>query len=61
MVAAKVDTKAVQQRLGHSRPITLLIHYAQVLDESADTAAGLLSGQLGKITPAEFTVNTVAV
>ena len=27
MVAAKVDSKAAQQRLGHSRPTTLLIHY----------------------------------
>ncbi len=47
MVAAKVDIKAAQQHLGHSRPTTLLIHYAQVLDESADKAAGLLSGKLG--------------
>ncbi|HEY1743328.1 MAG TPA: tyrosine-type recombinase/integrase [Granulicella sp.] len=56
MVAARMDIKAAQQRLGHSRPTTLLIHYAQVLDEPADTAAGLLSGQLGKIIPAGFAV-----
>ena len=47
MIAAKVDIKAAQQRLGHSRPTTLLIYYAQVLDESANTAADLLSSQLG--------------
>jgi hypothetical protein len=57
MVAAKVDIKTAQQRLGHSRPTTLLIHYAQVLDEPA----GLLRGQLSKIIPAEFGVNPVAV
>jgi F420-0:gamma-glutamyl ligase len=61
MVAVKVDIKAAQQRLGHSRPTTLLIHYEQVLDELADMAAGLLSGQLGKTIPAEFAVNSVAV
>jgi integrase len=51
--------QGAQQRLGHSRPTTLLIHYAQVLDESADTAAGLLSGQLGYTIPAELAVNPV--
>lgn len=62
MIAAKVDIKAAQQRLGHSRPTTLLIHYAQVLDESADTAAGLLSGRLGPARiPAELAMNPVAV
>jgi integrase len=61
MIAAKVDIKAAQQRLGHSRPNTLLIHYAQVLDESADAAAGLLSGQLGYVIPAEFAANPVDV
>ncbi len=49
MIAAKVDVKAAQQRLGHSRPTTLLIHYAQVFDESANTVAGLLSSQLGHL------------
>jgi len=38
---------------------TLLIHYAQVLDESADTAARLLSGQLGYAIPAAFAVNPI--
>lgn len=62
MIAAKVDIKAAQQRLGHSRPTTLLIHYAQVLDESADTAAGLLSGRLGPARiPAELATNSVAL
>jgi len=61
MIAAQVDIKAAQQRLGHSRPTTLLIHYAQVLGESADKAAGLLSGQLGYVIPAEFSVNPVEV
>jgi hypothetical protein len=58
---AKVDINAAQQRLGHSRPTTLLIHYAQVLDASADTAAGLLSGQLGYTIPAESAVNPFEV
>jgi len=38
---------------------TLLIHYAQVLDESADTAARLLSGQLGYAILAAFAVNPI--
>ncbi|HTZ89194.1 MAG TPA: tyrosine-type recombinase/integrase [Alloacidobacterium sp.] len=59
MIAARVDIKAAQQRLGHSRPTTLLIHYAQVLDESADKAAGLLTGQLGKTIRSEFAVNPI--
>jgi integrase/predicted DNA-binding transcriptional regulator AlpA len=61
MIAAKVDIKAAQQRLGHSRPTTLLIHYAQVLDESANTAAELLSGQLGIGAPAGMAVNPADV
>jgi hypothetical protein len=61
MVAAKVDIKAAQQRLGHSRPTTLLIHYAQVLDESADAVAGLLSSRLGNTIPAKFAANLVGV
>jgi integrase len=46
MVEANTPIKAVQQRLGHSRPNTVLIYYARVLDKSADSAASLLSGQL---------------
>jgi integrase len=46
MVEANTPIKAVQQRLGHSRPNTVLIYYARVLDKSADSAASLVSGQL---------------
>jgi hypothetical protein len=59
MIAARVDIKAAHQRLGHSRPTTLLIHYAQVVDESADKAAGLLTGRLGKTIRSEFAVNPI--
>jgi integrase len=38
--------KAVQDRLGHSRPDIVLRHYAQLLDESAKEAASLLSSKL---------------
>jgi len=48
MIAARVDIKAAQQRLGHSRPDTLLIHYAQVLDSSADAAAESLTSELSR-------------
>ena len=41
MVEASTPIKAVQQRLGHSRPNTVLIYYARVLDKSADSAASL--------------------
>jgi integrase len=61
MIAAKVDIKAAQQRLGHSRPNTLLIHYAHVLDSSADAAAELLSGRIGNRLPAAFATVPVAV
>jgi hypothetical protein len=61
MIAAKVDIKAAQQRLGHSRPTTLLIHYAQVLDESADSAANLLSSQLGNDGATRCTIDPVEV
>jgi Site-specific recombinase XerD len=46
MVEANTPIKVVQQRLGHSRPNTVLIYYARVLDKSADSAASLVSGQL---------------
>ena len=61
MIAAEVDVKAAQQRPGHSRPNTLLIHYAHVLDSSADDAAGLLSGQMGNQIPAAVATSSVAV
>ena len=54
MIAANVDIKAARQRLGHSWPTTLLVHYAQVLDESADKAAGLLTSRLGKTIRSEI-------
>ena len=47
MVENRVPIKAAQQRLGHSRPDILLIHYAHVLDESAEFAAETLSAKLG--------------
>jgi integrase len=46
MAEANPPIKAVQQRLGHSRPNTVLIYYARVLDKSTDSAASLVSGQL---------------
>jgi integrase/predicted DNA-binding transcriptional regulator AlpA len=47
MVEARVPLKAVQERLGHSRPDILLRIYAHVLDASADMAAATLSGHFG--------------
>jgi hypothetical protein len=44
MVEELVPIKAVQQRLGHSRPDILLKSYPHVLDTSADAAAESLSG-----------------
>jgi hypothetical protein len=37
---------AVQERLGHSRPDIVLIHYARLLDESAVAAAAAVSSKL---------------
>jgi integrase len=56
-----VDPKVVQQRLGHSRPDIVMRHYAHVLHERADEAADMISGQLGYVIPAEFSVNPVEV
>jgi integrase len=61
MIGNKVDAKVVQQRLGHSRPDIGMRHYAHALDERADQAADLVSGQLGYQIPAEFAVNPVDV
>jgi hypothetical protein len=36
----------VQERLGHSRPDIVLIHYARLLDESAVAAAVTVSSKL---------------
>lgn len=47
MVESRVPIKAVQERLGHSRPDIVLKHYAHVLDASADMAAMTLSSGLG--------------
>jgi integrase len=46
MIAARMPVKAVQDRLGHSRPDIVLRHYAQLLDESAKEAALVLSSKL---------------
>jgi integrase/predicted DNA-binding transcriptional regulator AlpA len=61
MIGNRVDPKVVQQRLGHSRPDIVMRHYAHVLDENADRAADMISGQLGYVIPAEFAVNPVEV
>jgi integrase len=46
MIALGVPIKAVQERLGHSRPDVLLNHYVHVLEESAEMAAATLSTRL---------------
>lgn len=46
MIALGVPIKAVQERLGHSRPDILLNHYVHVLEESAEMAAAALSSRL---------------
>ncbi|GGH00142.1 tyrosine-type recombinase/integrase [Silvibacterium dinghuense] len=46
MIALGVPIKAVQERLGHSRPNVLLDHYVHVLEESAEMAAATLSTRL---------------
>lgn len=43
MMELGIPVKAVQERLGHSRPDILLKHYVHVLDESAERAASVLS------------------
>jgi len=48
MVAAGVPVKAIQERLGHSRPDILLNHYVHVLEESAEMAAATLSTPLSR-------------
>jgi integrase len=39
LIANRLPVNAVQERLGHSRPDIVLIHYARLLDESAVAAA----------------------
>lgn len=51
MIALGVPIKAVQERLGHSRPDILLNHYVHVLEESAEMAAAALSTRLGGRSP----------
>jgi integrase len=52
MIALGVPIKAVQERLGHSRPDVLLNHYVHVLEDSAEIAAAALSTRLiGKLSP----------
>lgn len=51
MIALGVPIKAVQERLGHSRPDVLLNHYVHVLEDSAEIAAAALSTRLiGKLS-----------
>jgi integrase len=47
MMALGAPVKAVQERLGHSRPDILLNYYVDVLDESEEIAASALSTRLG--------------
>jgi len=52
MIALGVPIKAVQERLGHSRPDVLLNHYVHVLEDSAEMAAAALSSRLvGGLSP----------
>lgn len=46
LIANRTPVKAVQDRMGHSRPDIVLRHYAQLLDETAIEAASLLSSKL---------------
>jgi hypothetical protein len=46
LIANRLPVNAVQERLGHSRPDIVLIHYAKVLDESAVAAAAMVSSKL---------------
>lgn len=55
MIALGVPIKAVQERLGHSRPDILLNHYVHVLEDSAEMAAAAISirliGGLSSVNP----------
>jgi integrase len=46
LIANRLPVNAVQERLGHSRPDIVLIHYARLLDESAVAAAVTVSSKL---------------
>jgi integrase len=46
MIALGVPIKAVQERLGHSRPDVLLNHDVHVLEDAAEMAAAALSSRL---------------
>jgi integrase len=46
LIANRLPVNAVQERLGHSRPDIVLIHYARLLDESAVAAAATVSSKL---------------
>jgi integrase len=46
LIANRLSVNAVQERLGHSRPDIVLIHYARLLDESAVAAAETVSSKL---------------
>jgi integrase len=48
MMELGIPVKTVQERLGHSRPDTLLKHYVHVLDGSAERAAAVLSTGLAR-------------
>ena len=47
MVEERVPVKAVQERLGHTRPDIVLNFYTHVLDTSAEAAATATSQGLG--------------
>jgi hypothetical protein len=48
LIADRLPVNAVQERLGHSRPDIVLIHYARLLDESAVAAAVTVRCGAGK-------------
>jgi integrase len=46
LIPNRLPVNAVHERLGHSRPDIVLIHYARLLDESAVAAAASVSSKL---------------
>jgi hypothetical protein len=46
LIANRLPVNAVQERLGHSRPDIVLIHYVRLLDESAVAAAETVNSKL---------------
>ena len=47
-MATRLPVNALQERLGHSRPDIVFLHYAKLLDEPALAAAAIVSSKLSK-------------